>query len=261
MYMQEDEIEKIIKELEAKARQEQEPTIKSASSTAHHPINHKKARRRSFLKSFFFYLSVFVVLFLISYFGLNSKSYYDKAKYSYDTGIKKQSYEGKVPAVAKKEENEVVNLPDSIIIPKIGVNAPIIWQINFDDINSRLNEGVIHFAGTALPGQTGDIALTGHSSAYPWQKTSFGQVFALLDNLTPGDQIYIIYQKKKYLYTASDKKIVSENDIEILNGQNSRLILITCWPVGTSLHRLVIFANKMEQQNPPAKNLLLPNVF
>ena len=211
-------------------------------------------------KSILFYFIIFVSLFFLVYFGLNAKSYSVKLRYSYDTNVKKETIPSNLPAVHKTENNEVVNMPDSIIIPKIRVSAPIIWQINFNDINSRLNERVIHFNGTALPNQEGDTVLTGHSSAYPWQKTNYGQVFALLDNLAPGDQIYIIYQKKKYVYRVKEKKIINAEESEIINKKEARLTLITCWPVGTSLRRLVVQVDQIKTESP-LNNLLLPNVW
>jgi len=253
--MPKDEIEKIIKELEKKAEKAQEKPTKTKEEPKTHPQPSHK--HKTIFKSFFFYLVCFVAFFFIAYFGLNAKSYSIKTKYTYQTKIQKKPYTGGSTLPNVPIQNEI-NLPDSILIPKINVNAPIIWQIKDEEINNKLNDGVIHFAGSALPNENGTIALTAHSSTYPWNKSPYGQIFALLDNLQKNDEVNIIYQKRKYVYKVTDKKIINPENIEILKTNDARLLLITCWPIGTALKREVIYADRIEMP-PPSRELLLPN--
>jgi len=206
---------------------------------------------------FFKYFALFLFLAIISYFGLNYKSYFLSSKYTINVDVKKQP-SLILPSIPETEE---VNLPDSIIIPKINVNAPIIWQVEDRDIINKLDEGVVHFKGTALPNEAGNTALTGHSSSYPWRKTKYGQVFSLLGKLESKDEIIIIFNKKKYFYEVEGKDIVSPYDVQVLTTKNSKLTLITCWPIGTTLKRLVIYANQTRKPQPPSKDLFLPTVL
>jgi len=83
-------------------------------------------------------------------------------------------------------------------------------------------------------------------------------VFALLGNLKPNDEIVIIYKRKKYVYKVTNQKIIEPSDIQVLSSKEARLTLITCWPVGTSLKRLAVFANQTEKPLPAPTELLLP---
>ena len=61
--------------------------------------------------------------------------------------------------------------------------------------------------------------------------------------MEPGDEIDIYYEGSKYRYTVTDKKIISSTDIDYLssNLNTNQLTLMTCWPPGTTLKRLVIW--------------------
>lgn len=226
----EDEIERIIKELEKK---EEERKIVPPSPPKKHPF-----------KTFFKYCFLFIFLFLLFYLGLNYQSVILQAKYLYKTQIK-----GQAPPSSITGE---INLIDTLIIPKIQVSAPIIWEIEQKDILEKLKQGVVHFKGSALPSEEGNVVMTGHSSSYPWQKGKYDQVFALLDKLTPSDTILIVYNKERYYYEVTGKKIIKPDDLKILTNKESSLTLISCWPLGTSFRRLVVFAQQTEK---PPKSL------
>jgi len=59
--------------------------------------------------------------------------------------------------------------------------------------------------------------------------------------------VVIFYQNKRYNYIVTGSKIVSPMDVSYLvNSQNQdkqQLILQTCWPPGTTLQRLLVFAS------------------
>jgi len=206
---------------------------------------------------FFKYFFLFILLVVLFHLGLNYYSFFLQAKYTYKINIKKQSPPSSFNLPVVPETNEI-NLSDSLIIPKIQVDAPIIWQVEIENIIKEAQNGVVHLKGSALPTEEGKIILFGHSSSYPWQKTQYGKVFALLDRLKPEDQIAIVYQKKKYLFKVTKKSIVSPEDVKVLTDQEPGLILITCWPIGTSLKRLVIFASEIEKPTESVSELFLP---
>ncbi|MCX6806774.1 MAG: sortase [Candidatus Berkelbacteria bacterium] len=217
-----------------------------------------KNQGKNFFKTALKYLLLFILFFVIFYFALNYKSYFIKAKYTYNIDIKKKPITS--ISIPEQDKNSKVNLPDSIIIDKINVNAPIIWQVNSSNADSKLNEGVIHFAGTSVPSEDSNVVLTGHSSAYPWQKTNYGQVFTLLDKLVTGDKITIIYQKNQYTYEVTNKKIVNPDQVDILSSKEAKLTLITCWPIGTSIKRLVVLAKQVQKPVSAPSELLIPTV-
>ncbi len=144
---------------------------------------------------------------------------------------------------------------DRILIPRIGQNVPIIrvpadellkrnWSALEKQIQEALRYGVVHFPGTAMPGDKGNVVVTGHSSYFPWDPGRFKDVFALLHQVDVGDHVIVYHEQKKYEYEVYEKKVVKPSQVDVLtqNGED-RLTLITCTPVGTDLNRLVLFAS------------------
>jgi LPXTG-site transpeptidase (sortase) family protein len=141
-----------------------------------------------------------------------------------------------------------------IIIPSISTNVPVIdvpedkliernWTALEQDIQNALRSGVVHYPGTPLPGQSGNVVITGHSSYYPWDPGRFKDVFAVLHNLTVGDEIIMFHKQQKYTYQVTESKKVFPYEVDVLNDFNDdRLTLITCTPIGTNLKRLIITA-------------------
>ena len=111
-----------------------------------------------------------------------------------------------------------------------------------------LRYGIVHFPGTAMPCEHGNIALTGHSSYFPWAQGRFKDVFALLHEIQMGDKILLYHKQTKYIYEVSDIKIVKPDDINVLDPtEDDRLTLITCTPIGTDLRRLVVTARLIKE--------------
>ena len=144
-----------------------------------------------------------------------------------------------------------------ILIPSIGKNVPIVDidpQSGFDFSHlenifmKELEKGVVHYPGTAVPGEKGNAFIFGHSSNYPWVHGDYNNVFALLDNVTYGDEIIVYYHQKKYTYIVRDKKIVKPGDVSSLarDPDAKELTLMTCWPIGTTLNRMLVFAELKE---------------
>jgi LPXTG-site transpeptidase (sortase) family protein len=161
---------------------------------------------------------------------------------SYDLGPKT------APAPAITTSSAVVPSADTISIPKINVNAPVeyITSDQETDIETALENGVVHYSGTALPGQVGNVAIFGHSSNDWWQPGNFKFVFVLLDKLAPGDQITINYNSHQYVYQVTGSQVVDPTDVGVLNPSSTpTLSLITCTPPGTSLRRLVVTAKQI----------------
>lgn len=143
---------------------------------------------------------------------------------------------------------EVVGPENEIIIPKIGVKAPLVF-INTNsekDVLAALRNGVVHYYGTALPGEVGNSVFFGHSSNDWWESGNYKFVFILLEKLTAGDIYEIHYNSKKYVYKVSSTKVVEPNDLSVLNQTATPTsTLITCTPPGTSWRRFVVFADQV----------------
>lgn len=155
-----------------------------------------------------------------------------------------------VPApAANAAAAPVVSADPKIIIPKLQVTAPIVFEpsTNNDVILKALKNGVVHYAGTAVPGQIGNIAIFGHSSRDWWDRGDYNYIFVLLDKLVAGDRIQVNYQTRQYTYEVTGSKVVQPTDFSVLNPTaEPTLTLITCTPAGTSLRRLVVTARQID---------------
>lgn len=80
-------------------------------------------------------------------------------------------------------------------------------------------------------------------------KSDYNDVFALLDQLQNGDEIIVYSYQKKYTYKVVDRAVVTPGDVAALEARDpekKELTLMTCWPVGTTLERILIFAELVE---------------
>jgi LPXTG-site transpeptidase (sortase) family protein len=140
----------------------------------------------------------------------------------------------------------------SIIIPKIGANARILP--NIDASNEKiyldaLNKGVAHALGTAFPGEGGHIFLFAHSTDYFWNVSTYNAVFYLLSKLENGDEVDIFYQGQRYVYRVIGNEVVNPSQVQYLTRKTNRefLTMQTCWPPGTTLKRLLVFAVRVAE--------------
>lgn len=152
--------------------------------------------------------------------------------------------------IPQKSKVVPVNTDFSIQIPKIGVNANVVK--NVDPYNSAiyqkaLTQGVAHAKGSGLPGFFGNTFIFAHSANSWYQANQYNAIFYLTNKLEIDDEIIINYEKSEYKYKVSDKKIVKSTEINYLsnNKNTNTLTLMTCWPPGTTLSRLIIVAESL----------------
>lgn len=149
------------------------------------------------------------------------------------------------------------NGPPKVVIPKINVEIPVIYtQSSIDEsaIQNSLEDGVVHYATTASPGEKGNTVIFGHSSNNILNKGRYKFAFVLLNRLQVGDTFSLTKDGKRYTYQVYERKIVKPTDISVLGAtdKTATATLITCDPPGTSINRLVIIG---EQISPdPADN-------
>ncbi len=141
-----------------------------------------------------------------------------------------------------------------LTIPTIGAEVPVVFEKGIAEwqIQTALRSGVVHYAGSVNPGDTGNVVIFGHSSGQSWAPGKYKFVFTLLDKLKTGDVIYVDNLGTRYTYQVHSSQVVTPGDIGVLkSGSDHELTLITCTPVGTSTNRLVIHAEQISP-NPNA---------
>lgn len=134
-----------------------------------------------------------------------------------------------------------------IVISKIKANSKIVANVNPYDQRQyqvALTKGVAHAKGTVFPGETGNIFLFSHSSVNFFEASRYNSIFYLLSKLEKDDEIDLYYKNNKFIYKVTDKKIVGPEAVSYLSGNTQKrvLTLMTCWPAGTTLKRLIILA-------------------
>ncbi|PIT97353.1 hypothetical protein COT77_01910 [Candidatus Berkelbacteria bacterium CG10_big_fil_rev_8_21_14_0_10_41_12] len=153
--------------------------------------------------------------------------------------------DGQAEQKTKEHKSNFYKLEDNhIYIEKIGVSAPIVWDVESDQIADKLSQGVVHISGSSKPDKDKNTFLTGHSSNYWWDKGDYNTVFALLPSLEKENKIVITYRGVIYKYKVVEKKEVTKKEVEnyIDLPQKKSLTIMTCVPVGTNLRRLIIIA-------------------
>lgn len=131
-----------------------------------------------------------------------------------------------------------------VIIPKINVEIPVVYgetTIDEKTIQSDLQNGVIHYATTASPGEQGNAVFFGHSSNNILNPGKYKFAFVLLSRMETGDTFMLTKNSKRYVYKVTSKKIVKPEDVSVLQTTSTpSATLITCDPPGTSINRLVV---------------------
>ena len=155
---------------------------------------------------------------------------------------------GQLPPFSKKEpQYEYIEGGNQIEIPRLGLQAPIISLAEKDkeSLEEALDRGVIHYPGSALPGEKGIVVLMGHSAPPGWPNIKYDRVFSEIVNLEEGDKIGISFNHFLYPYQVIEKHIFSrEEEEEFLAQERDQkwLVLSTCYPPGKDLQRLVVVA-------------------
>jgi sortase A len=116
-----------------------------------------------------------------------------------------------------------------------------------------LNTSLVHYGGTALPGEYGVTVIFGHS-ALPqfYSPTDYDSIFSLLPSLKPGDKINITYDGVDYTYDVYDMMTLEPTDLSGLEQRfdDSYLTLVTCVPPGTLWKRLYVKAKLFTSPTP-----------
>lgn len=129
-------------------------------------------------------------------------------------------------------------------IPKLQIKDALA-TIAGDDLNKSL----VHYGGTALPGQYGNAVIFGHSVLPQFfNPKNYMTIFSTLPTLKEGDEIFIVYDSVTYRYVVESMIVRDPKDLSALEQQydDSYITLITCVPPGTYWKRLNVRARLMK---------------
>ncbi|MCK9518529.1 MAG: sortase [Dehalococcoidia bacterium] len=131
-------------------------------------------------------------------------------------------------------------LPTRVVIPSAGIDSAVtevgvvledgrpVWETAWRSAGHHLN--------SALPGQPGNVVLTGHVSVADSRNIP---VFANLDGVAEGDVVEVHAGEHVHRYEVVSVQVVEADETRVLRSDHrSLLTLITCTP--DLKHRLVV---------------------
>jgi sortase A len=122
-----------------------------------------------------------------------------------------------------------------IEIPSLGLSAIVIEGIG----RTALRRGIGHIPGTAMPGEPGNVGLSGHRDTF----------FRPLKDLKIKDEIQFSTLKGDFIYEVESLKVVNPRDVGVLApSHENTLTLVTCYPffyIGSAPKRFVVRARQV----------------
>ncbi|MCR4305845.1 MAG: class E sortase [Candidatus Daviesbacteria bacterium] len=124
-----------------------------------------------------------------------------------------------------------------ISIPRLKIDKRFVYVDSND-----LSKGLVQLPGSTLPGEKGNVFISGHSAL---SKFIPGQdaVFAKLMDLKKGDEILVEAANNKFVYKVVGLKVVDPSDLSVIappDDQGRYISLMTCVPPGLNYKRLVV---------------------
>jgi sortase A len=129
-------------------------------------------------------------------------------------------------------------------IPRLGNTYNVVQGTGTQD----LEEGPGHYPSTAFPGMGQTVAIAGH-------RTTYLAPFRFINELKPGDRIFITMRYGKFTYVVQYLRIVKPSDVWVINDVGyERLVLSACNPIYSAAQRIIVFARlKSVQPLGPAR--------
>jgi sortase A len=122
-----------------------------------------------------------------------------------------------------------------IEVPRFGISVYVIEGTS----SSTLRRAVGHISGTALPGNPGNVGISGHRDTF----------FRPLRNIRRNDIITLTTLLGEYRYRVVSTRIVNPYDVGVLDqSEDEILTLVTCYPfyfVGSAPNRFIVRAERV----------------
>ncbi len=129
----------------------------------------------------------------------------------------------------------------ALSIPKIGLDN-IKVAVNSNEFDNQLAQ----LPGTALPGNKGNVFISGHSSLSPTIRVEGKKAFFVdLPKIKKGDEVVVQALGQRFSYQVEGIKIVDPKDVGVINPPDNDgryLTLMTCVPPGFYTKRLIVLA-------------------
>jgi sortase A len=204
--------------------------MNTARGAANHSRNSKKLALRA---AYYLFLAGGIAgLAYVAYVMVDAHIYQAREQHALELRIKN----------ATRAPNEAPHLVSEggvigeMQVPRLGLKVIVVQG----DSPKILRRAVGHIHETALPGEPGNVALTGHRDTF----------FRPLRNIQPGDAILVKTLDGEFQYRVESTEVVPPTDISVLQPSSEpTLTLITCFPfyyVGAAPNRFIVHARQIE---------------
>lgn len=144
------------------------------------------------------------------------------------------------PAFISSRVSQATYKEFALTIPKLKL-YDIKTLVDSNDFETTL----AHLPGTSLPGEKGNVFLTGHSSIFQNLATKQKAYFASLPSIKKGDEILVEAVGQRFIYQVLGMRVVDPKDVSVITPPDDTgryLTLMTCVPPGFNSKRLVVLA-------------------
>lgn len=177
-------------------------------------------------------------LFALGYCALvviDSWAFQDQESQDFDRQLLAQRQASTQKAKLPLANLSTKGLVGRIQIPRLGVEAIVMEGTS----KTTLRRAVGHIAGTALPGQLGNVGISGHRDTF----------FRPLRNIRQNDIITLTTLSGEFRYRVVTTKIVTPFEVAVLDStQEEILTLVTCYPfyfLGSAPDRFIVRAERV----------------
>ena len=152
--------------------------------------------------------------------------------------------DGRFPAFISYQKRE--NQPNYSVFSLTVNKLKLVSTDVFLDSND-LQAGLVHLPGSAIPGEKGNVFISGHSAAsifFPLKRVYFSK----LQDLKKGDEIVLNAGGSKFVYQVIGLRVVDPKDVTVVNPpdmQGRYISLMTCVPPGLNFKRLVVLGKML----------------
>ena len=159
-------------------------------------------------------------------------------------------FEDTRPSVDHRESDVKVRPPTGSLVGRIEIPRLKLSAVIFEGTDDvTLDRGVGHLAGTATPGESGNLVLAGHRDTF----------FRPLKKIREGDEIDVTGPDGVSRYKVEFTQIVAPEATEVLRSTGgATLTLITCYPfrfIGNAPERFIVRGHKIEGDDPAASHV------
>jgi sortase A len=151
-----------------------------------------------------------------------------------------ESLTARTAYLARRERNQVKvgDAIGQIRIPRFGHSYNVIEGTD----TRSLEEGPGHYPSTAFPGMGETVGVAGH-------RTTYLAPFRFLNELKPGDRIFMTMPYGRFTYVVQYQRIVAPTAVSVVDNVGyDRLVLSACNPLYSATQRIIIFARLRSMQ-------------